>query len=191
VGISYSSMTTNSHLFDASPTIATGVHASASVALLFFLFEQWECDIYWGILAICRLVYICLILCVLGCTLQKFFFPNRCFPQHWLSTAAHLCPCLSLCLRSGNVGLTGWYLPPAGWCVCVFLSYEFLVFRELCSRSLWRWVWVSMNAFRCRGSAPVVCYTFLSLSVSPSSVLPAFVEVLLFIAVFGLKKKPL
>ncbi|XP_072249376.1 transmembrane protein 107-like isoform X1 [Leuresthes tenuis] len=87
--------------------LSTGVHASASVALLFFLFEQWECDIYWGILAICRLVYICLILCVLGCTLWKFFFPNRCFPQHWLSTAAHLCPCLSLCLRSGNVGLTG------------------------------------------------------------------------------------
>ncbi|XP_021173832.1 transmembrane protein 107 isoform X4 [Fundulus heteroclitus] len=36
--------------------LSTGVHASASVALLFFLFEQWECDIYWWILAICRLV---------------------------------------------------------------------------------------------------------------------------------------
>ncbi|CAK6982692.1 transmembrane protein 107 like isoform X3 [Scomber scombrus] len=33
--------------------LSTGVHASASVALLFFLFEQWECDIYWWILAIC------------------------------------------------------------------------------------------------------------------------------------------
>ncbi|KAK0145396.1 Transmembrane protein 107 [Merluccius polli] len=32
---------------------ATAVHASASVALLFFLFEQWDCDIYWWILAIC------------------------------------------------------------------------------------------------------------------------------------------
>nr|XP_046256643.1 transmembrane protein 107-like isoform X3 [Scatophagus argus] len=35
---------------------ATGVHASASVALLFFLFEQWECDIYWWILAICSVL---------------------------------------------------------------------------------------------------------------------------------------
>ncbi|CAB1448742.1 unnamed protein product [Pleuronectes platessa] len=33
--------------------LSTGVHASASVALLFFLFEQWECEIYWWILAIC------------------------------------------------------------------------------------------------------------------------------------------
>lgn len=36
--------------------IAIGVHASASVTLLFFLFEQWDCTIYWWILAICRLV---------------------------------------------------------------------------------------------------------------------------------------
>lgn len=43
-------------------TIAIGVHASASVALLFFLFEQWDCDIYWWIMATCRLVTICLIL---------------------------------------------------------------------------------------------------------------------------------
>uniref|UniRef100_A0A672F5J5 Transmembrane protein 107 n=1 Tax=Salarias fasciatus TaxID=181472 RepID=A0A672F5J5_SALFA len=34
--------------------LSTGAHASASVALLFFLFEQWDCDIYWWILAICR-----------------------------------------------------------------------------------------------------------------------------------------
>ncbi|XP_024917637.1 transmembrane protein 107 isoform X3 [Cynoglossus semilaevis] len=33
--------------------LSTGAHASASVALLFFLFEQWELDIYWAILAIC------------------------------------------------------------------------------------------------------------------------------------------
>ncbi|XP_022612503.1 transmembrane protein 107 isoform X2 [Seriola dumerili] len=36
--------------------LSTGVHASASVALLFFLFEQWECDIYWWILAICSVL---------------------------------------------------------------------------------------------------------------------------------------
>lgn len=60
--ICYNSMTPNSCIFASLPTIATGVHASASVALLFFLFEQWECDIYWWILAICRLVYIYLIL---------------------------------------------------------------------------------------------------------------------------------
>ncbi|XP_030014190.1 transmembrane protein 107 isoform X1 [Sphaeramia orbicularis] len=36
--------------------LSTGVHASASVALLFFLFEQWDCDIYWWILAICSVL---------------------------------------------------------------------------------------------------------------------------------------
>ncbi|XP_041843582.1 transmembrane protein 107 like isoform X1 [Melanotaenia boesemani] len=36
--------------------LSTGVHASASVALLFFLFEQWECVIYWWILAICSVL---------------------------------------------------------------------------------------------------------------------------------------
>ncbi|XP_028326330.1 transmembrane protein 107-like isoform X1 [Gouania willdenowi] len=36
--------------------LSTGVHACASVALLFFLFEQWECDIYWWILAICSVL---------------------------------------------------------------------------------------------------------------------------------------
>ncbi|XP_029360693.1 transmembrane protein 107 like isoform X1 [Echeneis naucrates] len=36
--------------------LSTGVHASASVALLFFLFEQWGCDNYWGILAICSVL---------------------------------------------------------------------------------------------------------------------------------------
>ncbi|KAM9852483.1 transmembrane protein 107-like isoform 2-T2 [Aulostomus maculatus] len=36
--------------------LSTGVHASASVALLFFQFEQWECHIYWWILAICSVL---------------------------------------------------------------------------------------------------------------------------------------
>ncbi|XP_034554190.1 transmembrane protein 107 isoform X1 [Notolabrus celidotus] len=36
--------------------LSTGVHASASVSLLFFLFEQWECDIYWWILAVCSVL---------------------------------------------------------------------------------------------------------------------------------------
>lgn len=41
-------------MFNSSQSLlSTGVHASASVALLFFLFEQWECDIYWWILALC------------------------------------------------------------------------------------------------------------------------------------------
>ncbi|XP_064802552.1 transmembrane protein 107-like isoform X1 [Oncorhynchus masou masou] len=34
--------------------LSTAAHASASVALLFFLFEQWACEIYWWILAFCR-----------------------------------------------------------------------------------------------------------------------------------------
>uniref|UniRef100_A0A3B5MRN0 Transmembrane protein 107 n=1 Tax=Xiphophorus couchianus TaxID=32473 RepID=A0A3B5MRN0_9TELE len=44
-------------MFNSSQSLlSTGVHASASVALLFFLFEQWNCDIYWWILAICSVV---------------------------------------------------------------------------------------------------------------------------------------
>uniref|UniRef100_A0A3B3D8S6 Transmembrane protein 107 n=1 Tax=Oryzias melastigma TaxID=30732 RepID=A0A3B3D8S6_ORYME len=42
--------------------LSTGAHASASVALLFFLFEQWECDIYWWIFAICSIS--CPLLCI-------------------------------------------------------------------------------------------------------------------------------
>ncbi|XP_036795552.1 transmembrane protein 107 isoform X2 [Oncorhynchus mykiss] len=37
-------------------TLATAAHASASVALLFFLFEQWACEIYWWILAFCSVL---------------------------------------------------------------------------------------------------------------------------------------
>ncbi|KAM6994656.1 transmembrane protein 107 like isoform 1-T1 [Tautogolabrus adspersus] len=36
--------------------LSTGVHVSATVALLFFLFEQWDCDIYWWILVICSVL---------------------------------------------------------------------------------------------------------------------------------------
>ncbi|KAG7474189.1 hypothetical protein JOB18_003484 [Solea senegalensis] len=44
-------------MFNCSQSLLSiGVHASASVALIFFLFEQWECDIYWWILAICSVL---------------------------------------------------------------------------------------------------------------------------------------
>ncbi|XP_054882848.1 transmembrane protein 107-like isoform X3 [Poeciliopsis prolifica] len=44
-------------MFNSSQSLlSTGVHASASVALLFFQFEQWNCEIYWWILAICSVV---------------------------------------------------------------------------------------------------------------------------------------
>ncbi|KAM6968206.1 transmembrane protein 107-like isoform 2-T2 [Aplochiton taeniatus] len=36
--------------------LSIGAHASASVSLLFFLFEQWECDIYWWIFAFCSVL---------------------------------------------------------------------------------------------------------------------------------------
>ncbi|CAL1611093.1 unnamed protein product [Knipowitschia caucasica] len=39
--------------------LSIGVHASASVALLFYLFEQWECSVYWWILAICSVLPAC------------------------------------------------------------------------------------------------------------------------------------
>uniref|UniRef100_A0A3Q3VTF0 Transmembrane protein 107 n=1 Tax=Mola mola TaxID=94237 RepID=A0A3Q3VTF0_MOLML len=44
-------------MFNCSQSLLSiGVHASASVALLFFLFEQWGCDIYWWILFICSVL---------------------------------------------------------------------------------------------------------------------------------------
>ncbi|CAL8341609.1 transmembrane protein 107 isoform X1 [Gadus morhua] len=50
--------------------LSTAAHASASVALLFFLFEQWDYDIFWWILAICSvlpaLVEIMLCIAVFG-----------------------------------------------------------------------------------------------------------------------------
>uniref|UniRef100_A0A670K9Q4 Transmembrane protein 107 n=1 Tax=Podarcis muralis TaxID=64176 RepID=A0A670K9Q4_PODMU len=36
--------------------LSTGAHASASVTLLFFLFEQWDSGLYWWIFAFCRSV---------------------------------------------------------------------------------------------------------------------------------------
>ncbi|XP_055781045.1 transmembrane protein 107-like isoform X2 [Salvelinus fontinalis] len=36
--------------------LSTAAHASASLALLFFLFEQWACEIYWWILAFCSVL---------------------------------------------------------------------------------------------------------------------------------------
>eukprot|EP00066_Takifugu_rubripes_P014860 XP_011604126.1 PREDICTED: transmembrane protein 107 isoform X3 [Takifugu rubripes] len=40
-------------------TIAIGAHASASVALVFFLFEHWECGIYWWIFVFCSVLPAC------------------------------------------------------------------------------------------------------------------------------------
>ncbi|XP_053572097.1 transmembrane protein 107 isoform X2 [Bombina bombina] len=33
--------------------LSIGAHASACVALLFFLFEGWHCSVYWWIMALC------------------------------------------------------------------------------------------------------------------------------------------
>ncbi|XP_015196075.1 transmembrane protein 107 isoform X1 [Lepisosteus oculatus] len=33
--------------------LSTAAHASAGVALVFFLFEQWDCGLYWWIFAFC------------------------------------------------------------------------------------------------------------------------------------------
>ncbi|XP_066578556.1 transmembrane protein 107 isoform X3 [Amia ocellicauda] len=33
--------------------LSTAAHASAAVSLLFFLFEQWNCSLYWWIFAFC------------------------------------------------------------------------------------------------------------------------------------------
>ncbi|XP_043081164.1 transmembrane protein 107 like isoform X2 [Puntigrus tetrazona] len=36
--------------------LSTGCHASGSVALLFFMFEQWTCSIYWWIFGFCSVI---------------------------------------------------------------------------------------------------------------------------------------
>nr|XP_023651486.1 transmembrane protein 107 isoform X3 [Paramormyrops kingsleyae] len=45
--------------------LSIAAHASASVALLFFLFEQWSCAIYWWIFGFCST----------GCPLQRLRVP--------------------------------------------------------------------------------------------------------------------
>ncbi|XP_056900258.1 transmembrane protein 107-like isoform X1 [Takifugu flavidus] len=39
--------------------LSIGAHASASVALVFFLFEHWECGIYWWIFVFCSVLPAC------------------------------------------------------------------------------------------------------------------------------------
>ncbi|KAI4880593.1 hypothetical protein NFI96_012199 [Prochilodus magdalenae] len=39
-----------------SYSLATACHACGSVALLFFLFEQWTCSIYWWIFGFCSII---------------------------------------------------------------------------------------------------------------------------------------
>ncbi|XP_067827222.1 transmembrane protein 107-like isoform X2 [Heptranchias perlo] len=39
--------------------ISVGAHTSASVALLFFLFDQWSCSAYWWIFAFCSALPAC------------------------------------------------------------------------------------------------------------------------------------
>ncbi|XP_019627893.1 PREDICTED: transmembrane protein 107-like [Branchiostoma belcheri] len=34
--------------------VATAAHASAAVSLSYFVFEQWECDLYWWVFGFCR-----------------------------------------------------------------------------------------------------------------------------------------
>ncbi|XP_072342971.1 transmembrane protein 107-like isoform X1 [Scyliorhinus torazame] len=52
--------------------ISIGTHASASVALLFFLFEQWPCNTYWWIFAFCsycstlQCLHLSVLLCLRG-----------------------------------------------------------------------------------------------------------------------------
>ncbi|XP_044138785.1 transmembrane protein 107 isoform X1 [Bufo gargarizans] len=38
---------------NAQSLLSIGAHASASVALLFYLFEGWTCAVYWWIFALC------------------------------------------------------------------------------------------------------------------------------------------
>ncbi|XP_051896087.1 transmembrane protein 107 like isoform X3 [Pristis pectinata] len=40
--------------------ISIGAHSSASVALLFFLFEQWPCSTYWWIFTFCSALPACI-----------------------------------------------------------------------------------------------------------------------------------
>ncbi|KAI1902787.1 hypothetical protein AGOR_G00019600 [Albula goreensis] len=58
-------------MFNSSQSLLSiAGHASASVSLLFFLFEQWPCHVYWWILGFCSavpaLVEVFLFIAVLG-----------------------------------------------------------------------------------------------------------------------------
>ncbi|XP_061105299.1 transmembrane protein 107-like isoform X1 [Conger conger] len=58
-------------MFNSSQSLlSTAAHASASVSLLFFLFEQWPCHVYWWILGFCSalpaLVEVFLFIAVFG-----------------------------------------------------------------------------------------------------------------------------
>ncbi|XP_076010868.1 transmembrane protein 107-like isoform X1 [Genypterus blacodes] len=55
--IEFAGFFSGASMFNSSQgLLSTGVHACASVALLFFLFEQWQCDIYWWIFALCSVL---------------------------------------------------------------------------------------------------------------------------------------
>ncbi|XP_072573322.1 transmembrane protein 107 isoform X3 [Paramormyrops kingsleyae] len=117
--------------------LSIAAHASASVALLFFLFEQWSCAIYWWIFGFCRLVSLTFYVYVWpSCNAPWFSIPDSPF----LSALAAHCSA-SVCL-------------------------SFFVFQQW---ECWTYWFV---------------FTFCS-------ALPALMEILLFVSVFALKKKPL
>ncbi|XP_065142740.1 transmembrane protein 107 like [Paramisgurnus dabryanus] len=53
--------------------LSIGCHASGSVALLFFMFEQWTCSIYWWIFGFCSVIPALyeIILFIVVCGLKK------------------------------------------------------------------------------------------------------------------------
>ncbi|KAI5095594.1 transmembrane protein 107 [Silurus meridionalis] len=61
-------------MFDSNQgLLSTACHASGSVALLFFLFEQWTCYIYWWIFGFCSVIPALyeMILLIAVCGLKK------------------------------------------------------------------------------------------------------------------------
>ena len=101
---------------------AIAAHASAAVSLLFFMFEQWPCHIYWwipGLLQVSVTVWLwAYCVCLAPPTHNAphpCFFPWPTFPrQLWLCTAAPPSLSPSSSSRNGSAGPTGSFLPSAG-----------------------------------------------------------------------------
>ncbi|XP_073794587.1 transmembrane protein 107 like isoform X2 [Danio rerio] len=59
--------------------LSIGCHSSGSVALLFFMFEQWTCSIYWWIFSFCSVIpalyEMVIVVVVFGCKRKPFFSP--------------------------------------------------------------------------------------------------------------------
>ncbi|XP_041441213.1 transmembrane protein 107 isoform X1 [Xenopus laevis] len=51
--VEYAGFLSGVSMFNKTQSLLLGAHASATVSLLFFLFEGWDCSLYWWIMSFC------------------------------------------------------------------------------------------------------------------------------------------